>query len=89
MSNFGTAGMDLNFIAELHGLDAFGRRAGVAIVQAPRVLPRIVRVPAAISGARHGKMPLTSIIEGVLVDHRDPAECLVRRGDVVAVGRKN
>ncbi len=54
----------LNFIVELHGRDAFGRRAGVAIVQAPRALPRILRVPGAISGAPHGMMPLTSIVQG-------------------------
>lgn len=54
----------LNFVVELHGRDAFGRRAGVAIVQAPRALPRILRVPGAISGAPHGMMPLTSIVQG-------------------------
>lgn len=54
----------LNFIVELHGSDAFGRRAGVAVVQAPRALPRILRVPPAISGAKYGLMPLTSIVEG-------------------------
>ncbi len=54
----------LNFVIELDGRDAFGRRAGIAIVQAPRVLPRIVRVPPEISGAPHGVMLLTSIVQG-------------------------
>ncbi|MGD9943278.1 MAG: polyphosphate kinase 1 [Burkholderiaceae bacterium] len=54
----------LNFIVELHGNDAFGRRAGVAVVQAPRALPRVLRVPVEISGAPHGVMLLTSIVEG-------------------------
>jgi len=54
----------LNFIVELHGHDAFGRRAGVAIVQAPRALPRILRVPPEVSGVPHGVMPLTSIVQG-------------------------
>src|SRR5690606_8965371 len=54
----------LNFIVELHGHDAFGRRAGIAIVQAPRVLPRILRVPPEVSGAPHGVMPLASIVQG-------------------------
>ena len=54
----------LNFIVELHGLDAFGRRAGIAIVQAPRALPRILRVPPEVSGAPHGVMALASIVQG-------------------------
>ncbi len=54
----------LNFIVDLHGQDAFGRRAGVAIVQAPRVLPRVLRVPQEVSGAPHGFMLLSSIVQG-------------------------
>ena len=42
----------LNFAVELDGRDAFGRRPGVAIVQAPRILPRVVRVPPASPGRR-------------------------------------
>ena len=56
----------LNFAVELDGRDAFGRRPGVAIVQAPRVLPRVVRVPSAIAGAAHGVMLLTSIVHGFI-----------------------
>lgn len=36
----------LNFIVSLAGRDAFGRETSYAIVQAPRVLPRLVRLPA-------------------------------------------
>ena len=54
----------LNFVVELAGEDAFGRKAGVAIVQAPRALPRILRVPEEISGARHGVMLLSSVVQG-------------------------
>jgi polyphosphate kinase len=36
----------LNFIVELAGTDAFGRMATLAIVQVPRSLPRIMRLPA-------------------------------------------
>ena len=39
----------LNFIVELEGRDAFGRSSGIAIVQAPRVLPRIIRLPQALT----------------------------------------
>ena len=56
----------LNFAVELDGRDAFGRRPGVAIVQAPRILPRVVRVPSAIAGAPHGVILLTSILLGFI-----------------------
>ena len=35
----------LNFIVRLQGKDAFGRRRHRAIVQAPRSLPRVIRLP--------------------------------------------
>ena len=35
----------LNFIVELDGKDAFGRETGMAIIPAPRSLPRIVQLP--------------------------------------------
>ena len=41
----------LNIVAELAGTDAFGREAALAIVQAPRVLPRVIALPAAQFGA--------------------------------------
>lgn len=39
----------LNFIAELDGKDAFGRETGLAIIPAPRSLPRMVKLPPEIS----------------------------------------
>jgi polyphosphate kinase len=36
----------LNFIVELVGEDSYGRESGVAVVQAPRALPRLVALPA-------------------------------------------
>ncbi|KZY41539.1 RNA degradosome polyphosphate kinase, partial [Oleiphilus sp. HI0050] len=39
----------LNFIVELDGKDAFGRETGLAIVPAPRSLPRLIKLPAEIS----------------------------------------
>jgi polyphosphate kinase len=35
----------LNFIVSLAGKDAFGRGSAIAIVKAPRVLPRVIRLP--------------------------------------------
>ena len=39
----------LNFIVELSGKDAFGRGTAIAIMRAPRVLPRVIRLPDALS----------------------------------------
>jgi polyphosphate kinase len=52
----------LNFIVPLSGEDAFGRKARIAVVQAPRALPRVVRMPASVSGLPHGFILLTSLI---------------------------
>jgi polyphosphate kinase len=35
----------LNFIVSLEGKDAFGRNSGMAVVQAPRALPRVIQLP--------------------------------------------
>jgi polyphosphate kinase len=39
----------LNFIVSLTGKDAFGRGTAIAIVKAPRVLPRVIRLPDHLS----------------------------------------
>ncbi|GIX28969.1 polyphosphate kinase 1 [Pelomicrobium sp. G1] len=52
----------LNFAVELEGRDAFGRTSGVAIVPAPRVLPRVIRLPPEIAGCEHGFVFLSSIL---------------------------
>ncbi|MDD5180859.1 MAG: polyphosphate kinase 1 [Gallionellaceae bacterium] len=52
----------LNFAVELQGKDAFGRNSAKAIVQAPRVLPRTIPLPAEISGCKHGFVFLSSIL---------------------------
>ena len=39
----------LNFIIALTGKDAFGRGTGIAIVKAPRVLPRVIKLPDHLS----------------------------------------
>ena len=40
----------LNFIVSLEGRDAFGRESGIAILQVPRCLPRILQLPPDASG---------------------------------------
>ncbi|WP_374322406.1 polyphosphate kinase 1 [Aquipseudomonas alcaligenes] len=52
----------LNFIVELEGVDAFGRDSGLAIIPAPRLLPRIIRVPEEVGGAGDNYVFLSSMI---------------------------
>ncbi len=52
----------LNFIVSLEGQDAFGRDSGVAVVQAPRSLPRIIQVPPEHTDGEHDFIFLSSII---------------------------
>ena len=52
----------LSFIVELDGSDAFGRNAHNGVVQAPRVLPRLIRLPDDIAGCADGFVLLSSII---------------------------
>ncbi len=52
----------LNFIVELEGADAFGREMRHAIVQAPRSLPRVIRLPEEIAGHEFAYVFLSSII---------------------------
>ena len=53
----------LNFIVRLHGKDAFGRRRHRGMVQAPRSLPRIIRLPDHLSKpGEHNFVFLSSII---------------------------
>jgi polyphosphate kinase len=52
----------LNFAVQLSGKDAFGRNSGIALVQAPRVLPRIIRLPEEIADAQYGFVFLSSVI---------------------------
>ena len=52
----------LSFIVTLDGKDAFGRSSGMAIVQAPRALPRMVRLPDTHAEAPHEFVFLSSII---------------------------
>lgn len=54
----------LNFAVELEGKDAFGRSSGAAIVQAPRLLPRVIRLPEELAGCPHGFVFLSSILHG-------------------------
>jgi len=68
----------LNFAVELVGKDAFGRNSAKAIVQAPRILPRTILLPAEISGCAHGFVFLSSILHahvGELFGGMDVLSC--------------
>lgn len=53
----------LSFLIELEGKDAYGRASGVAIVQVPRQLPRVVRLPRSMAKSPDTYVLLTSIIQ--------------------------
>lgn len=59
---------NLYFIISLEGKDAFGRDSGMAIVQAPRSLPRVVTIPAKYSEENHDFVMLSSIIHAHVTD---------------------
>ncbi|HEX4764067.1 MAG TPA: polyphosphate kinase 1 [Usitatibacter sp.] len=52
----------LNFAVELEGRDAFGRDSRAAIVQAPRVLPRVIKLPRKVAQGPNDFIFLTSIL---------------------------
>jgi polyphosphate kinase len=58
----------LNFIVELDGKDAFGRGPAIAVMKAPRVLPRIVRLPDRLAGKGAAYCLLSSIIHAHIAD---------------------
>ena len=52
----------LNFIATLEGKDAFGRDINLAIVPAPRSLPRVIRLPDELTDGKEHHVMLSAII---------------------------
>ena len=52
----------LNFIVTLEGKDAFGRQIDLAVVPAPRSLPRVVRLPDELTGGKDHHVMLSAII---------------------------
>ena len=52
----------LNFAVELTGRDAFGRDSKRAIVQAPRMLPRVIKLPPEVAEGEDDFIFLTSVL---------------------------
>ncbi len=59
---------NLYFIISLEGKDAFGRDSRLAIVQAPRSLPRVVPIPIEHSAGHHDFVMLSSVIHAHVGD---------------------
>ena len=58
----------LNFIVELSGKDAFGRGTAIAILKAPRVLPRVIQLPSELSKNGISFCLLSSVIHAHISD---------------------
>jgi len=56
----------LNFAVELDGSDAFGRDPGLALVRAPRSLPRLIRIPRSYSRGPNDFVFLSSILHAFI-----------------------
>jgi len=56
------ANKSLNFIVTLEGKDAFGRQIDLAVVPAPRSLPRVVRLPDELTDGKEHHVMLSAII---------------------------
>lgn len=52
----------LNIVVVLKGKDAFGRAGHLAIVRAPRSLPRIIQLPEKVSGGEHDFVFLSTVL---------------------------
>ena len=52
----------LNIVVVLKGKDAFGRAGHLAIVRAPRSLPRIIHLPQRVSGGENDFVLLSSVL---------------------------
>jgi polyphosphate kinase len=60
------ANKSLNFIVQLSGKDAFGRSNEIAIVKVPRVLPRLIPLPAKLCDGATSFVLLSSVIRAHL-----------------------
>ena len=52
----------LNFLVTVEGKDAFDRTSGVAVLQVPRALPRLIRLPPELAKTEHSFVMLSSVI---------------------------
>ncbi len=58
----------LNFVVTVEGIDAYGRGAGVAVVQVPRSLPRLIELPKGVGDGEHDFLLLSSVVHAHVSD---------------------
>jgi len=58
----------LNIVVVLEGRDAFGRAGHLAVVRAPRSLPRIIQLPQDVSGGEHDFVFLSAVLSAFVDD---------------------
>jgi polyphosphate kinase len=58
----------LNIVVVLEGRDAFGRAGHLAVVRAPRSLPRIIQLPQEVSGGEHDFVFLSAVLSAFVDD---------------------
>ncbi len=56
----------LNFLVPLEGRDAFGRTNGIAVVNVPRSLPRLIPLPRHVGRGPHTFVMLSSVIHAAI-----------------------
>ncbi len=52
----------LSFVVSVEGKDAFGRSTQLAVLQVPRALPRLLRLPPTVAGTKHEFLLLSSVL---------------------------
>jgi len=58
----------LNFAVELRGKDAFGREGSMALVRAPRSLPRLIRIPRSFTRGPDDFVFLSSVLQTFMAE---------------------
>jgi polyphosphate kinase len=58
----------LNFVVQIEGKDAFGRPSSIVVLKVPRVLPRVIPLPATLAPRAQAFVMLSSVIRAHLAD---------------------
>ena len=58
----------LNFVVQVEGKDAFGRPSSIVVLKVPRVLPRVIPLPAKLTPRTQAFVMLSSVIRAHLAD---------------------
>ena len=58
----------LNFVVQVEGKDAFGRPSSIVVLKVPRVLPRVIALPAKLAPRARAFVMLSSVIRAHLAD---------------------